>query len=88
MTIDILFYSEGELVARVNMCASSFDSKILSVFADDEIEKWIPIINYDDNCVFTDKEFIRRVWNSCIQHGYVNEGFDTLGYFMDKMVIE
>lgn len=85
MTIDILFYSENELVARVDMHMSSFYDKFLSIFTDDEISRRTTDGN---SCVSTDKEFIRRTWNSCIQHGYVDVGFDTLGYFINRMVVE
>ena len=89
MTIDILFFSENELVARVNMCFSSLDCNILNELTEEERKRWVPPLDDDhDLNNFTNKEFIRKIWHACILHGYVDECFDTLGCFLDKMEIE
>ena len=52
-------------------------------------KRWVPLLKDDhDLNNFTNKEFIRKIWHACILHGYVDECFDTLGCFLDKMEIE
>ena len=85
MTIDILFIQNSKPVLRVNMGCSNLYCKILSELTHEEIEKWIP--NFHANRTFSDKEFIEKVWNLCVMHGYISKDYDILGKFLDKMEI-
>ena len=85
MTIDILFIENDKQVARVNMGCSNLYCKILSELTDVEIRKWLP--NFRANRTFSDKEFIEKVWNLCVVHGYISEDYDVMGKFLDKMEI-
>ena len=86
MTIDIVFKDRNKLVLCINMTFSSFWCKILSEFTEEEQEKWIPILDEDET--FTNKEFIERVWNSCVWYRYISEDYDIMGKFLDEMIIE
>ena len=89
MTIDILFFSENELVARVNMCFSSLDCNILNELMEEERKRWVLRLDDDhDLNNFTNKKFIRKIWHACILHGYVDECLDALGRFLYKTEID
>ena len=91
MTIDLLFIANNKLVARVNMCASSFESKILDRITEEELkEKFTPIPKVDDteDETFTCREFIEKVWDACVRHGYISQDFKLLGKFLDTLKIE
>ena len=85
MTIDILFMAKNQLVLRVNMCASSFCNKILNELKDEEIEEGV--LNDDDEEIFTNKEFIRKIWYACVKHGYISEDYDIMGQFLDMLKV-
>jgi len=87
MTINILFIQDNKPVLRVNMGCSSLYCKILSELTDEEFEKWLPNFDASENMTFSDTEFIERVWNACVMHGYISEDYDILGKFLDKMEI-
>ena len=90
MTIDLLFIANNKLVARVNMCASSFESKILDRITEEELEKCTSILKVDDTGVetFTCRECIEKVWDACVRHGYISQHFKLLGKFLDTLKIE
>ncbi len=69
MTIDILFMGKNRLVLRVNMGFSNFENKILNGLSDIEKKKWVPF--FDDDKMFTNREFIGKVWNACVSYGYI-----------------
>ena len=85
MTICIVFMAERELALRLNMCFSSFEYKILDELTKEEIEKSVP--KFDDDKMFTDHEFIEKVWYACVRHGYISEDYDILGKFLNKMEV-
>ena len=87
MTIDILFLEGNKPVARVNMTCSNLYNKILSNISDEDYEKWFPDYDASDEQTITTKECIVKVWNSCIEHGYISQDFDMLSIFIDKMKI-
>ena len=87
MTIDILFIQNNKLVLRVSMGCSNLYGKILSELTDEEFEKWLPDFDASEDMTFSDTEFIERVWNACVAHGYISEDYDILGKFLDKMKI-
>ena len=75
MTIDLLFIANNKLVARVNMYASSFGSKILNRIMEKELEKkFTPIPKVDDteDETLPCREFIEKVWDGCVHHGYIS----------------
>ena len=85
MTIDILFFEDGKPILRVNIGCSNLYCHIISELNHEEIEKWIPNFNASEDMAFTDPEFIKRVWNLCVQHNYIANDYDILGNFVDKM---
>ena len=87
MTINILFIQNNKAVLRVNMGCSSLYCKILSELSHQEFEKWLPDFDASEDMTFSDTEFIERVWNACVMHGYISEDYDILGKFLDKMEI-
>jgi hypothetical protein len=42
MTIDVDFFSKGRIVLRVNMCASSFCSKLCAGISNEELNAVVP----------------------------------------------
>ena len=85
MTIDILFLEDDKPILRVNIGCSNLYCHIISELTNEEIEKWIPNFSVSEDMAFTDPEFIKRVWNLCVQHGYIANDYDILGNFVDKM---
>ena len=67
------------------MGCSNLYCKILSDLTDEEFEKWLPDFDAIEEMTFSDAEFIERVWNACVAHGYISEDYDILGKFLDKM---
>ena len=90
MTIDLVFLADNKVAARVNMCASSFGSKILDTFTEEELEeKFTPVPKSDEaeDETFTCKEFIERVWDACVRYGYISHDYDVMGKFFDTLKI-
>ena len=91
MTIDLLFIANNKLVARVNMYASSFGSRILDRITKEELEeKFTPIPKVDDteDETFPCREFIEKVWDACVRHGYLSQDFKLLRKLLDTLKIE
>ena len=40
------------------------------------------------NEIFTDKLFIKKIWNACLEHGYILQDYDILGLWVDKMILK
>ena len=36
----------------------------------------------------SDRDLVQRVWNSCVEHGYIESCYGTMGCFVDSMKIE
>ena len=85
MTIDILFLEDDKPILRVTIGCSNLYCHIISKLTNEEIEKWIPNFSVSEDMAFTDPEFIKRVWNLCVQHGYIGNDYEILGNFVDKM---
>ncbi len=77
--------AENQLVLRINMSFSNFEYKIWDGLSDIEKEKWVPI--FDDDKMFTNIEFIRKVWHACVSYGYISEDYNVIGKFLDQMKV-
>ncbi len=88
MTIDLNFFSNGRIVLRVNMCASSFYSKLCVGISDEEMDAVITEDEETGDEIFTDKSFIKKIWNACLEHGYISRDYDTLGLWVDKLILK
>ena len=87
MTLDIVFMQYNKPVIRINMSCNSLYSKILSDLSDEDFEKWLPGFDATEDMTITDKEFIVKIWYSCIDYGYISRDYDMLSNFLDKMKI-
>ena len=79
MTIDILFMTDKQLVLRINMSFSNFENKILDGLSDTEKEV--------DDKMFTNIEFIGKVWYVCVSYGYMFEDYNAIGKFLDQLKV-
>ncbi len=77
--------AENQLVLRINMSFSNFENKILDGLSDTEKENWVPI--FDDDKMFTNIEFIGKVWYACVSYGYISEDYNIMGKFLDQMKV-
>ena len=77
--------AENQLVLRINMSFSNFENKILDGLSDIEKEKWVPIFDYDK--MFTNIEFIGKVWHAFVSYGYISEDYNVMGKFLDQMKV-
>jgi hypothetical protein len=87
MTIDVDFFSKGCIVLRVNMCASSFCSKLCAGISNEELNAVVSEDEETGDEIFTDKLFIKKIWNACLEHGYISQDYDILGLWVDKMIL-
>ena len=88
MTIDLNFYQKGLLVIRVNMCASSFYDKLCAEITDEELDAVTMKDEETGDEIFTDITFLKKIWNGCLEHGYISRDYDILGLFVDKMILK
>ncbi len=88
MTIDLSFFYKGLLVLHVNMTASSFYDKLCAGISDEEMDTVITEDEGTGDEIFTDKTFIRKIWDACLEHGYVLQNYDILGLWVDKMILK
>ncbi len=88
MTIDLNFFSSGRIVLRVNMCASNFYSKLCAEISDEEMDAVITEDEETGDEIFTDEVFVRKIWNACLDHGYISRDHDILGLWVDKMILK
>ncbi len=88
MTIDLSFFHKGLLVLRVNMCASSFYDKLCAGISDEEMDTVITEDEETGDEIFTDKTFIKKIWNACLEHGYISQNYDIMGLWVDKMILK
>ena len=73
---------------RVNMCASSFYDKLCVGISDEEMETVMTEDEETGDEIFTDKLFIKKIWNACLEHGYILQDYDILGLWVDKMILK
>ncbi len=90
MTIDLSFFCHDRIVLRVNMCASNFYDKVCAGISDEEIDFGDTVIIEDEETgdeIFTDKTFVKKIWNACLEYGYISGDYDILGLWVDKLVL-
>jgi hypothetical protein len=68
------------------LCVCGFDGVIFEDITDEEVDKWFP--NGEECKTYDDKKFIDKVWDGCVQWGYISEEYDILGRFLDEIEIE
>ena len=78
----------NKFVAHININAKNLANKILNDLSEEEREKWLSVIDENGDEAFTDKELVKKVWNSCMRHRYIDENLKILGRFLDKVRIE
>ena len=88
MTIDLDFFSEGRIVLRVNMSASSFFDKVCAEISDEEMDVVTTEDEETGDEIVTDKSFIKKIWNACLEHDYISQDYDILGLWVDKMILK
>ncbi len=66
--------AENQLVLRINMSFSNFEDKILDWLSDTEK-------------MFTNIEFIGKLWYACASYGYISEDYNVMGKFLDQMKV-
>ncbi len=91
MTIDLNFFSNRRIVLRVNMRASSFYDKVCAEISDEELHYGDTVIIGDEETgdeIFTDKSIVKKIWDACLEHGYISQDYDILGLWVDKLVLK
>ncbi len=91
MTIDLSFFHEEKLVVCVNMTASNFYDKVCAEISDEELEFGDMVIIEDEKTgeeIFTDKMVIKKIWDGCLEHGYISRDHDILGLWVDKIILK
>ena len=88
MTIDLSFFHKGLLVLRVNMTVSSFYDKLCEGISDEEMDTVLTVDEETGDEIFTDKTFIRKIWDACLEHEYISQNYDILGLWVDKMILK
>ncbi len=80
MTIDLEFFYDDRIVLRVNMTASNFYDKVCADIPDEDFGDAVIVEDEETGDeIFTDKLFVKRVWDGCLKHGYISEDYDILG---------
>ncbi len=87
MTIDLSFFHEEQLVLCINMTASNFYDRVCAEISDEELEFGDKDEETGDE-IFTDKMIIRKIWDGCLEHGYVLQDHDILGLWVDKIILK
>lgn len=84
----ILFFSNGKFVLQVQMCMYNFNN-IFDLFTDDQKADWFlgSEFGYEFKWL-TNKELVQKVWFSCVEQGYIQDCYETMGCFVDSMKIE
>ena len=88
MTLDLDFFYNGRIVLRVNMTASSFYDKLCVGISDEEMDAVITEDEQTGDEIFTDKMFIKKIWNACLEHVYISKEYDILGLWVYKMILK
>ena len=44
-------------------------------------------MDISDPQIYTDENFIERVWYACVRHGYISKDYDIMGKFLDAMKV-
>ena len=82
---NLMFLSKETLVLRIRMRLVNLEEKILRDCLFDESNDYISVVA--EGQVFTDREFIKRIWRVCAFHGYIDNRDDAVGNSVDKVVI-
>ncbi len=88
MTIDLIFFHKGLIVLSVNMCASSFYDKLCAKITDEELDVVITKDEETGDEIFTNRTFIKKIWDACLEHGYISRNYDIMGSWVDKMILK
>ena len=73
MAFAFVFMKNNKFVAHINITAKNLANNILNDLSEEERERWLPVFDENGDEAFTDKELVRKVWNSCVRHGYIEE---------------
>ena len=71
MTIDLDFYSEGQIVLSINMCSSNFGCKVCERIPDEEFVGAYTVDEETEDVIYTNKSIVKKIWNGCFKHGYI-----------------
>ncbi len=88
MTIHLSFYQKGLLVIRINLCASSFYDKLCARITDEELDAVTTKDKEGGDEIFINRTFIKKIWGACLEHEYVSQNYDFMGFFVDKMILK
>jgi hypothetical protein len=72
MTIDLDFFSKGRSVLSVNMCAVNINNKVCEKNSNEELDGAFTRDEETEDEIFTDTSVIKKIWNDCLEHGYIS----------------
>ena len=84
MTIDLDFYSEGQIVLSINMCSLNFGCKVCERIPGEEFVGAYTVDEETEDVIYTSKSIVKKIWNGCFKHGYISRACDI---WPDKLII-
>ena len=87
MAITIIFHIDNKPFVTLGVSSREFDNEILSNVSDEDYKKCFSHLDDNDQQVVTDKECIIKVWNSCIDHGFISENLNVSSNCIDLIKI-
>jgi hypothetical protein len=81
--LDFLYHRRS--VARVNVYASDFYSKLCAGISEEEMLEMKIEIGHE---VITNRSIIKKIWDVCHEHGYILQHCDFLGSFVGMIMIQ
>ncbi len=76
------FYQKELLVIRISVCASSFHNKLCAGITNKEL------VATEDVGRITNRTLVRKIWDACLEYGYVSESYNFMGSFVDKIILK
>ena len=68
---------------RVNIPTSNFYSELCAGISDEEMDEM-----KIRNDVITNKSIIKKIWNACLEHGYILQHYDFLGFYVGMIILK
>ena len=83
--LDFRSSSNRHSLARINVYADHFYSKLCAGISEKEMREMKLEIGHD---IITSRSIIKKILDACLEHGYIMQHQDYLGYFVGIIILQ
>jgi hypothetical protein len=83
--LDFRYSNNQRTLACVNVYALDFYSKLCAGISEEEMREMKIEIAHN---IITNRSIIKKIWDACLEHGYIMQHQDYLGSFVGMIILQ